>query len=65
MVSEGSPASNVPHAVVHPLSEKLNGWLRTVLFSCWHVQVVHKNDTLLPHGRTKDTLATFVQLGHD
>ena len=66
MVCEGvSHASNAPYAMVHPLSEKFNGRLCPILLSCWHVQVIYKDDTFLAHRRTKDALTTFVQLGHD
>ena len=66
LVCEGvSYASNAPHAMIHPLSEKFNGRLCPILLSGRHVQVVHKDDTFLAHRRTKDALATFVQLGHD
>ena len=52
----------VPSAVVHPLSQKLNRRLGTVLFSLWHIQIINENDVLLPRWRTIATLLTSTHL---
>ena len=52
----------VPTPVVHVLAEKLNGRLSTLLLHLGHVQVVNKNDNLLPDRRAVEPLPTLVQL---
>ena len=33
-----------PGAMVHPLTKQFNGWLRPILLTQWHVQIVNKYD---------------------
>ncbi len=42
--------------MVHPLAQQLYRRLRTICFQGGHVQIIHKNHTLLPKRRTIDTL---------
>ena len=52
-------------SVVQVLSEQLDGGLRPKLLQGRHVQVVHKDHTLLPHGRPEHPLPPLVQPRHD
>ncbi len=50
--------------MINQLSEQLYGWLCSVHFSGWHVQIIHEYNTALAQWRTKHTLAPLIQLGH-
>ena len=55
-------ALSLPHSMVHPLPQQLNGRLGSILLSCWHVHVIDKDDAFLSHGRAKHALPPLVQL---
>ena len=48
----------VPVLVVLPLAKELNRGLSPVLLLGWHVQVIHKYHSLLPHSWAVHTLTT-------
>ena len=55
----------IPVAIVCKLSEQLYGRLGPIFLLGWHVQIIDKHQTLLPHGRTKHSLPATIQFGHD
>lgn len=44
----------VPASMIHPLAQKLDGWLGTVRLQHRHVQIVDKEDEMLSHWRTEN-----------
>jgi hypothetical protein len=48
--------------VVHPLSEKLNGWLSAVELLLGHVEVIDEDAVLLACGWAVDTLSSLLEL---
>ena len=60
--SEGELLAIVPATVVHPLSQDLDWWLSTIHLNLWHVHIVDKDHHLLSNRRTKNSLASLVEL---
>jgi len=50
----------VPSIVVHPLSEKLNGWLGAINLFLWHVEIIDEDDGVLSKRWSPDALTTPV-----
>lgn len=57
--------NNSPAAVVEPLSEQFDRWLRAVELLCRHVDVVHEENELLSGGGAKYTLPALLALAID
>ena len=55
----------LPVTLIKVLSQQLDRWLSSVNLLLWHVQIINKYDTLLPHGWTKHTFTPSVKLSHD
>lgn len=50
----------IPVPMVNVLSKKLYWRLCSKLLQCRHVHVIHKDDTLLPHGRPKHSFPSLI-----
>ncbi len=58
-------AHNLPVSMIKVLSEKLNGWLGTILLPSRHVKIIYKDDRAFTHRGTEDPLTSLVKLRHD
>ena len=52
----------VPMCVINPLSQQLNGRLRSILLLGRHIEIINKHYTLLAHWRTIHTLTTPAEI---
>jgi hypothetical protein len=48
--------------VVHPLPQKFEGGLGSVLFLLGHVEIIYKNTEFLAGRRAENALSTFLEL---
>jgi hypothetical protein len=51
--------SIVPTLMVHPLSEQLDGWLSTILFFLWHVEIINEDHETFTWGWSIDSLSSL------
>lgn len=52
----------VPTSVVHPLSQKFERGLSTVVFLLWHIQIINENDELLANRGSIHSLSSLFEL---
>jgi hypothetical protein len=48
--------------VVHPLPQKFEGWLSSILFLLWHVEIINKDNEFFARRRAENAFSTFLKL---
>ena len=57
------PLSSLLHSLsINKKSKKLNWWLSTIVFNCWHVNIINKNSNLFTTWRPKWCSTCFLEL---
>jgi len=64
-VSDSLSNSVVPEPVVEPQSHQFQWWLRAVCVFCWHVEVIHERQHLLPAKRNVDAFRALLNAAFD
>ena len=50
-----------PRLVIKPLSQEFNGWLGSLLFYSWHIQVINEDNELFAERRTQSPSCRLLQ----